>query len=109
MRICCHTRRKEGLALPLPMHVAASIPNFLAHEVPSLQAVKGGPTYVQRSPIGKSYIKKPFVAGGHSSAPAPAYHRSPSLHLQEREHEYALSTHPSSSEKHPSVSEVPSP
>ena len=43
------------------MHVAASIPNFLAHEVPSLQAAKGGPPNVQRSPMGKSYIKKPFV------------------------------------------------
>ena len=43
------------------MHVAASIPNFLAHEVPSLQAAKGGPPDVQRSPMGKSYIKKPFV------------------------------------------------
>jgi galactonate dehydratase len=32
----------------------------LAHEVPSLQAVSGGPK-VDRTPWGKGYIKKPFV------------------------------------------------
>ena len=53
---------KEGVVgFAASMHVAASIPNFLAHEVPSLQAVKGGPPNVQRSPMGRSYIKKPFV------------------------------------------------
>ena len=53
---------KEGVVgFAASMHVAASIPNLLAHEVPSLQAVKGGPPNVQRSPMGKSYIKKPFV------------------------------------------------
>jgi galactonate dehydratase len=53
---------KEGVVgFAASMHVAASIPNFLAHEVPSLQAVKGGPAGVQRSPMGKSYITKPFV------------------------------------------------
>ena len=53
---------KEGVVgFAASMHVAASIPNFLAHEVPSLQAVNGGPPNVQRSPMGKSYIKKPFV------------------------------------------------
>src|SRR3954464_2937237 len=53
---------KEGVVgFAASMHVAASIPNFLAHEVPSLQAVKGGPPNVARSPMGKSYIKKPFV------------------------------------------------
>ena len=52
---------KEGVVgFAASMHVAASIPNFLAHEVPSLQAVNGGPK-VDRSPWGKSYIKKPFV------------------------------------------------
>jgi galactonate dehydratase len=52
---------KEGvIGFAASMHVAASIPNFLAHEVPSLQAVKGGPK-VDRSPLGKGYIKKPFV------------------------------------------------
>ncbi|HVZ27555.1 MAG TPA: galactonate dehydratase [Rhizomicrobium sp.] len=52
---------KEGvIGFAASMHVAASIPNFLAHEVPSLQAVKGGPK-VDRSPMGKGYIKKPFV------------------------------------------------
>jgi galactonate dehydratase len=52
---------KEGVVgFAASMHVAASIPNFLAHEVPSLQAVKGGHP-VDRSPLGKSYIKKPFV------------------------------------------------
>ncbi len=56
---------KEGVVgFAASMHVAASIPNFLAHEVPSLQAVKGGPPNVQRSPMGKSYIKKPFVMTG---------------------------------------------
>ena len=53
---------KEGVVgFAASMHVAASIPNFLAHEVPSLQAVKGGPAGVSRSPMGKSYITKPFV------------------------------------------------
>jgi len=53
---------KEGVVgFAASMHVAASIPNFLAHEVPSLQAVQGGPPNVQRSPMGQSYIKKPFV------------------------------------------------
>lgn len=52
---------KEGMVgFAASMHVAASIPNFLAHEVPSLQAVNGGPK-VERSPLGKSYIKKPLV------------------------------------------------
>src|ERR1043165_481225 len=52
---------KEGMiGFCASMHVAASIPNFLAHEVPSLQAVSGGPK-VDRTPWGKSYIKKPFV------------------------------------------------
>src|ERR1700749_2319651 len=52
---------KEGVVgFAASMHVAASIPNFLAHEVPSLQAVKGGPK-VDRTPWGKGYIKKPFV------------------------------------------------
>ena len=53
---------KEGVVgFAASMHVAASIPNFLAHEVPSLQAVKGGPAGVSRSPWGKSYITKTFV------------------------------------------------
>jgi galactonate dehydratase len=52
---------KEGMiGFAASMHVAASIPNFLAHEVPSLQAVSGGPK-VDRTPWGKGYIKKPFV------------------------------------------------
>ena len=52
---------KEGVVgFAASMHVAASIPNFLAHEVPSLQAVNGGPK-VDRTPWGKGYIKKPFV------------------------------------------------
>ena len=52
---------KEGVVgFCASMHVMASIPNFLAHEVPSLQAVNGGPK-VERSPWGKGYIKKPFV------------------------------------------------
>jgi len=52
---------KEGMVgFAASLHVAASIPNFLAHEVPSLQAVNGGPK-VDRSPWGKGYIKKPFV------------------------------------------------
>ena len=52
---------KEGMVgFAASMHVAASIPNFLAHEVPSLQAVSGGPK-VDRTPWGKGYIKKPLV------------------------------------------------
>ncbi len=53
---------KEGIiGFAASMHVAAAIPNFLAHEVPSLQAVKGGPPNVSHSPLGKSYIKTPLV------------------------------------------------
>ncbi len=47
------------------MHVCASIPNFLAHELPSLQAAVGRPD-VQRSYLGRSYIKKPLtMTEGH--------------------------------------------
>ena len=41
------------------MHVAASIPNLVAHELPSLQAAPKDK--VERSYLGKSYIKKPLV------------------------------------------------
>jgi len=52
---------KEGMiGFAASLHVTASIPNFLAHEVPSLQAVNGGPK-VQRSPLGKGYLKREFV------------------------------------------------
>jgi galactonate dehydratase len=46
------------------MHVCATIPNFLAHELPSLQAApKDG---VARSYLGRSYIKKPLtMTAGH--------------------------------------------
>lgn len=52
---------KEGMiGFAASLHVTASIPNFLAHEVPSLQAVNGGPK-VERSPLGKGYLKREFV------------------------------------------------
>ncbi|HRI79233.1 MAG TPA: galactonate dehydratase [Cyclobacteriaceae bacterium] len=52
---------KEGIVGAVAsMHVAASIPNFVAHEIPSLQAAPAGDK-VQRSYLGKSYIKKPLV------------------------------------------------
>ncbi len=52
---------KEGMiGFAASMHVAASIPNFLAHEVPSLQAVNGGPK-VERSPLGKGYLTRELV------------------------------------------------
>ena len=52
---------KEGMiGFAASMHVAASIPNFLAHEVPSLQAVNGGPK-VERSPLGKGYLTREIV------------------------------------------------
>src|SRR5688572_5039819 len=46
------------------MHVCATIPNFLAHELPSLQAApKDG---VARSYLGQSYITKPLtLTAGH--------------------------------------------
>ncbi|WP_026464265.1 galactonate dehydratase [Adhaeribacter aquaticus] len=51
---------KEGIVGAVAsMHVMASIPNFVAHEVPSLQAAPKDK--VQRSSLGKSYIKKPLV------------------------------------------------
>jgi galactonate dehydratase len=51
---------KEGIVGAVAsMHVAASIPNFVAHELPSLQAAPKDK--VERSYLGKSYIKKPLV------------------------------------------------
>jgi galactonate dehydratase len=56
---------KEGMiGAVASMHVCASIPNFLAHELPSLQAAPSDK--VQRSYLGKSYIKKPLtMTEGH--------------------------------------------
>lgn len=57
---------KEGIVGAVAsLHVAASIPNLLAHELPSLQAAPDDG--VKRSALGKSYIKKPLVMGndGH--------------------------------------------
>ena len=57
---------KEGIVGAVAsLHVVASIPNLLAHELPSLQAAPDDG--VERSPLGKSYIKKPLVMGkdGH--------------------------------------------
>jgi galactonate dehydratase len=51
---------KEGIVGAVAsMHVAASIPNLVAHELPSLQAAPDDK--VQRSYLGKSYIKKPLT------------------------------------------------
>jgi galactonate dehydratase len=51
---------KEGIVGAVAsLHVAASIPNLLAHELPSLQAAPDDG--VKRSSMGKSYIKKPLV------------------------------------------------
>ena len=51
---------KEGIVGAVAsMHVASSIPNLLAHELPNLQAAPDDG--VERSPLGKSYIKKPLV------------------------------------------------
>lgn len=53
---------KEGIVGAVAsLHVAASIPNLLAHELPSLQAAPDDG--VKRSALGKSYIKKPLVMG----------------------------------------------
>jgi galactonate dehydratase len=56
---------KEGIVGAIAsMHVMASVPNFLAHEIPNLQAAPKDK--VQRSYLGKSYIKKPLVmTDGH--------------------------------------------
>lgn len=57
---------KEGIVGAVAsMHVASSIPNLLAHELPNLQAAPDDG--VARSPLGKGYIKKPLVMGkdGH--------------------------------------------
>jgi galactonate dehydratase len=57
---------KEGIVGAIAsMHVVASIPNLLAHEVPNLQAAPDDK--VNRSAMGKSYIKKPLVmnSDGH--------------------------------------------
>ena len=52
---------KEGIVGAVAsMHVMASIPNFVAHEIPNLQAAPKDDK-VQRSYLGKSYIKKPLV------------------------------------------------
>ncbi len=51
---------KEGIVGAIAsMHVMATIPNFVAHEIPNLQAAPKDK--VQRSYLGKSYIKKPLV------------------------------------------------
>ncbi len=52
---------KEGIVGAVAsMHVAASIPNLVAHELPSLQAVPKE-NKVERSYLGKSYITKPLT------------------------------------------------
>ena len=52
---------KEGIVGAIAsMHVMASVPNLVAHEIPSLQAAPKD-SKVQRSYLGKSYIKKPLV------------------------------------------------
>lgn len=51
---------KEGIVGAVAsMHVAASIPNLVAHELPSLQAATD--SKVERSYLGKSYITKPLT------------------------------------------------
>lgn len=51
---------KEGIVGAVAsMHVAAAIPNLLAHELPSLQAAANDG--VERSYLGKSYITKPLT------------------------------------------------
>src|SRR5688500_16790113 len=51
---------KVGIVVAVAtMHFAASIPNFVAHELPSLQAAPKDK--IERSYLGKSYIKKPLV------------------------------------------------
>lgn len=57
---------KEGIVgCVASMHVMASVPNFLAHELPNLQAAPDDG--VERSGMGKSYITKPIEMGsdGH--------------------------------------------
>lgn len=56
---------KEGIVGAVAsMHVAATIPNLVAHEIPSLQAAPNDK--VERSYLGKSYIRKPLVmTDGH--------------------------------------------
>lgn len=52
---------KEGIVGAVAsMHVMATIPNFVAHELPNLQAVPKE-NKVERSSLGKSYITKPLV------------------------------------------------
>jgi len=56
---------KEGIVGAVAsLHVAATIPNLVGHELPSLQAAPNDK--VQRSYLGKSYIKKPLtMKDGH--------------------------------------------
>lgn len=56
---------KEGIVGAVAsMHVMATIPNFLAHELPNLQAAPKDK--VERSYLGKSYITKPLtMTAGH--------------------------------------------
>jgi galactonate dehydratase len=52
---------KEGIVGAVAsMHVMATVPNFVAHEIPNLQAAPAN-SKVQRSYLGKSYIKKPLT------------------------------------------------
>jgi len=59
---------KEGIVGAVAsLHVVSSIPNLLAHELPSLQAAPDDG--VKRSALGKGYIKKPLTMDrdGHIS------------------------------------------
>ena len=52
---------KEGIiGAVASMHVSASIPNLLSHELPGMFTTD---TRVERSYLGKSYIKKPLTLG----------------------------------------------
>jgi galactonate dehydratase len=52
---------KEGIiGAVASMHVAASIPNLLSHELPGMFTTD---TRVERSYLGKSYVKKPLTLG----------------------------------------------
>ena len=64
-RIATVVAAREGIVGTVAsMHVCATIPNFLAHELPSLQAAPNDG--VARSYLGQSYIKKPLtMTAGH--------------------------------------------
>ena len=72
---------KEGMVgFAASMHVAASIPNFLAHEVPSLQAVKRRAAQCGAQPHGEELYQKAVRDDRRQHRPEGQYRRARARH-----------------------------